>query len=72
MAMGIVYVGVGLFGALGARFVKPLTEAYGFHTALMVLGLLMFLRGRWLSLLFATGRLKWDCFPTAQPSPRPI
>jgi MFS family permease len=42
MAMGIVYVGVGLFGALGARFVKPLTEAYGFHTALIVLGLLMF------------------------------
>jgi MFS family permease len=41
LAMGIVYVGVGLFGALGARFVKPLTEAYGFHTALIVLGLLM-------------------------------
>jgi MFS family permease len=42
MAMGIVYVGVGLMGALGAKFVKPLTEAYGFHTALIVLGLLMF------------------------------
>jgi MFS family permease len=43
MAMGLVYVGVGLFGALGAKFVKPLTEAYGFHAALVVLGLLMFL-----------------------------
>jgi MFS family permease len=42
MAMGIVYVGVGLIGALGAKFVKPLTEAYGFHTALIILGLLMF------------------------------
>jgi MFS family permease len=41
-AMGIVYVGVGLFGALGAKLVKPLTEAYGFHAALMVLGLFMF------------------------------
>jgi MFS family permease len=50
MAMGIVYVGVGLFGALGARFVKPLTEAYGFHTALIVLGLLMF--GAWPFALF--------------------
>ncbi|HXE13223.1 MAG TPA: MFS transporter [Bryobacteraceae bacterium] len=43
MAMGIVYVGVGMMGALGAKFVRPLTETYGFHTALIVLGLLMFL-----------------------------
>jgi MFS family permease len=45
LAMGIVYVGVGLFGALGARFVRPLTETYGFHTALLILGALMF--GAW-------------------------
>ena len=38
MAMGIVYVGVGLFGALGARFVRPITESFNFHTALIVLG----------------------------------
>jgi MFS family permease len=42
MAMGIVYVGVGLFGALGARFVRPITESFNFHTALIVLGVLMF------------------------------
>lgn len=36
-AMGIVYVGVGLMGALGARIVKPLTAAYGYHTTLVVL-----------------------------------
>jgi MFS family permease len=42
MAMGIVYVGVGLFGAVGARIVRPLTESYGFHTALIILGLMMF------------------------------
>ena len=42
-AMGIVYVGVGVIGALGARIVKPLTQHFGFHTALVVLGALMFL-----------------------------
>ncbi len=42
-AMGIVYVGVGLFGALGSYLVKPLTATYGFRTALVVLGLMMFI-----------------------------
>ena len=41
-AMGIVYVGVGLFGALGSFVVKPLTESLGFQTTLMILGALMF------------------------------
>ena len=38
-AMGIVYVGVGLIGALGAPMVKWVTEQYGFQVALQVLGL---------------------------------
>src|SRR3954452_5389816 len=42
-AMGIVYVGVGLFGALGSLFVKSMTDHYGFQTALMAVGGLMFL-----------------------------
>jgi MFS family permease len=42
-AMGIVYVGVGLFGGLGGFLVKGLTSRYGFQTALTVLGGLMFL-----------------------------
>jgi MFS family permease len=42
-AMGIVYVGVGLMGSLGSFLVKPLTEAYGFRTALFVLAGMMFL-----------------------------
>ena len=42
-AMGIVYVGVGLMGSLGSFLVKPLTEKYGYHTALMVLGGLILL-----------------------------
>jgi MFS family permease len=36
-AMGIVYVGVGLMGSLGSFLVKPLTENFGFHTALIIL-----------------------------------
>jgi MFS family permease len=42
-AMGIVYVGVGLFGALGSIFVKTMTDRYGFETALMAVGALMFI-----------------------------
>lgn len=42
-AMGIMYVGVGLLGSIGSFICKPLTEAYGFQTALMLLGCLLFL-----------------------------
>jgi MFS family permease len=41
--MGIVYVGVGLFGGLGSFFVRGLTDHYGFQTALMAVGGLMFI-----------------------------
>lgn len=43
LAMGMVYVGVGLVGAFGSYVVKPLAENYGFRTALLVIGLIMFL-----------------------------
>ena len=43
-AMGVAYLGVGAFGAISAKWIaKPLTEAYGFHTALQIMGALMFL-----------------------------
>ena len=42
-AMGIVYVGVGLFGALGSYLVKTVTDRYGFQTALFTVGGLLFL-----------------------------
>ena len=42
-AMGIVYVGVGVIGSLGSYIVKPLTEKFGFQTALVILGFMMFL-----------------------------
>ena len=41
-AMGIVYVGVGLLGSAGSFLVKGLTDQYGFRTALLVVGGLMF------------------------------
>jgi MFS family permease len=42
-AMGIVYVGVGLFGGLGSFLVRGVTDRYGFQTALMVVGGILFL-----------------------------
>src|SRR5690242_17214600 len=42
-AMGIVYVGVGLMGSLGSFLVKPLTENFGYHAALLVLAAMLFL-----------------------------
>jgi MFS family permease len=42
LAMGTIYVGVGLFGGAGAFLVRGLTDHYGFHTALKILaGLLL-------------------------------
>jgi len=42
-AMGVVYVGNGLMGSLGAFLVKPLTDDFGFRTALIVLAALVLL-----------------------------
>lgn len=41
-AMGILYLGVGVVGSLGSYIVKPLTEAHGYHVALLVLAAIMF------------------------------
>jgi MFS family permease len=43
LAMGIVYMGVGLVAALGSRLVKPLTEGYGFRFTLLMIGAMMVL-----------------------------
>jgi len=42
-AMGLVYVGVGLMGSLGSFLVKPLTENFGYHNALLVLAAMILL-----------------------------
>lgn len=44
LAMAVAYLGVGIFGACSSKFIaKPLTEAFGWQTALMIIGGLMFL-----------------------------
>jgi len=43
LAMGSIYVGVGLCGGLGAYLVRGLTDRYGFHTALKIMGGLILL-----------------------------
>jgi MFS family permease len=43
LAIGFVYVGVGLVGSIGPYLVRGLTGKYGFQTALAVLGGLMFI-----------------------------
>ena len=43
MAMGIVYVGVGLVAAAGSRLVAPVTERFGFRVTLMWIGAAMVL-----------------------------
>jgi MFS family permease len=43
MAMGIVYVGVGLLAAVGSRLVAPVTERFGFRVALASIGAAMVL-----------------------------
>lgn len=44
MAIALVYTGVAVFAAVIPKYVaRPLTEAYGFRTALMVLGCLLFI-----------------------------
>jgi len=42
-AMGIVYVGIGLFGGLGPFLIRPITAKYGFQAALVAVGAIMFL-----------------------------
>lgn len=43
-AMGIMYVGVGLCGAISAKYIaRPLTEALGFQAALAIMGAMLFL-----------------------------
>lgn len=42
-AMGIVYVGIGLFGGIAPFFIRPITAKYGFEAALIAVGAIMFL-----------------------------
>jgi MFS family permease len=43
LAMGVTYVGVGLFGAVGSLLVSRITGRFGFQTALFAVGALLFI-----------------------------
>jgi MFS family permease len=69
-AMALVYLGVGVFGGISAKFIaKPLTDALGFQGALMAIGGLMLLT--WPIALFAMKDKPSDVgqFPDGDPAP---
>jgi MFS family permease len=69
MAMGVVYVGVGLFGGLGSLLVRYLTDHYGFQTALMVLGGMMFITWPLSLFLLKDKPAEVGQFPDGAPGP---
>jgi MFS family permease len=69
--MGIVYVGVGLFGGLGGFLVKPLTENFGFRSALAVLAGIMFLSWPLAFFLLKDRPSEVGQFPDGEPAPPP-
>jgi MFS family permease len=70
-AMGLVYVGVGLFGGLGGFLVKPLSENYGFRTALAVLAAIMFVTWPLAIFLLKDKPSEIGQFPDGEASPPP-
>jgi MFS family permease len=69
-AMAVVYLGVGVFGGISAKFIaKPLTDALGFQGALMVIGGLMV--AAWPLALFAMKDRPSEIgqFPDGDPAP---
>lgn len=67
-AMGILYLGVGVIGSLGSLLVKPLTDAHGFRTALLVLAALMF--AGWPLVLWVLRDRPSDCGLTMDGEPK--
>lgn len=71
MAMGIVYVGVGLVGAFGPSLVRPMTAHYGYRSALLAMACVMFLA--WPFALFLLKDRPGDIgqFPDGDAEPTP-
>jgi len=70
-AMAVVYLGVGVFGGVSAKFfAKPLTDAFGFQGALVAIGALMLLA--WPIALFGMKDRPEDIgqFPDGDPTPQ--
>lgn len=68
-AIGIMYVGVGLFGGLGSFLVRAVTDRYGFQTALFVMGALMFVAWPLAAFLLRDRPSDVGQFPDGLPHP---
>ncbi|HKD10390.1 MAG TPA: MFS transporter [Bryobacteraceae bacterium] len=71
IAMGIVYVGVGLVGAAGPWLIKPVTEQYSFRAALLTIGLVMFLAWPFALFLLKDRPVELGQFPDGDLQPTP-
>lgn len=70
-AMGVVYVGVGLFGGLGSFLVHSVTGRFGFQTALLSLGALTLLIWPLAIFLLKDKPEELDQFPDGETQPPP-
>jgi MFS family permease len=68
-AMGLVYVGVGLFGGIGSYLVRWLTDQYGWRMALTILGCLIFLAWPLALLVLKDKPQEFGQFPDGADSP---
>lgn len=62
-AMGIIYVGVGLFAGLGSFFVRAMTEHFGFRVALLAVGGIMLCAWPLAFLVLRDKPVEMDQFP---------
>jgi MFS family permease len=69
LAMGVTYVGVGLFGALGSFLVSRIAGRFGFQTALFTLGALLFISWPLALFLLRDKPSDWGEFPDGAAAP---
>ncbi|MBM3746353.1 MAG: MFS transporter [Acidobacteria bacterium] len=70
-AMGVLYVGVGLIGFLGSFLVKPLTETFDYHNALMIMGVTVLLAWPLALLVHRDRPAEKNLFPDGAATPPP-
>jgi len=68
-AMGIIYAGLGLMGSIGSLAVKPLTENFGYKTALVVVGASALLAWPVAIWVFRDKPAELSQFPDGDPRP---
>jgi MFS family permease len=71
MAMGIVYVGVGLVGAFGPSLIKPVTAHYGYRAALVAMACSMFVAWPIALFVLKDRPVELGQFPDGDTAPSP-